>query len=128
MPEPRVWTLPDPPGPVVECRVQYPTTDRTARIVHCGLPIGHDGPHCEEDGAPEWTVDKAVVKAAGRSQDEARGYARAVAMLRDDQRYKRWWTKLAPDFPDYRYWDFGRGQLADYLETVERLDPAADHG
>lgn len=39
-----------------ECRVRYQprNTDPRARIVRCGLPAGHTGPHCEEPGAPEW--------------------------------------------------------------------------
>jgi hypothetical protein len=43
----------------------------------------------------------------------AAGYAEAVRRLRDDERYRDWWTStgVVPDGPV-------RGHLADYLETV----------
>lgn len=49
----------------------------------------------------------------------AAGFARAVAMLRDDQRYANWWTALPQQDPAYGYWQApARRHLADYLETV----------
>ncbi|MBM0235942.1 hypothetical protein JNW88_00370 [Micromonospora sp. ATA32] len=61
---------------------------------------------------------------------EARGYARAVAVLRDDERYDHWWTRMTPDHPEYGYWQIGRRHMADYLETIARdvTTPEADHG
>lgn len=41
-------TTPDP------CNARYPSTDRTARIVHCDLPAGHDGDHEETDTESTW--------------------------------------------------------------------------
>lgn len=50
----------------------------------------------------------------------AEGYARAVAILRDDERYRRWWTARDDAAPDSEaYWKSGpRNHLADYLEAV----------
>ncbi|WBB94223.1 hypothetical protein [Verrucosispora sp. WMMC514] len=58
------------------------------------------------DGLAEWATD-AVVKAS-----EA-GYALAVGRLRDDDRYRDWWSAsgVKPDGPMRRH-------LADYLESV----------
>lgn len=53
--------------------------------------------------------------------DKARaaGFAQAVAMLRDDQRYANWWTALPQQDPAYGYWQApARRHLADYLETI----------
>jgi len=49
---------------------------------------------------------------------EQRGYARAIANLRDDDRYRDWWSSsnCQPTGPV-------RKHLADYLETVGRPDP-----
>jgi hypothetical protein len=59
---------------------------------------------------------------------EARGYARAVAALRDHEAYARWYTRLLlPDFPDViPHRDDWRNNVlaADYLEaTADTLDP-----
>lgn len=48
------------PGNAIECLTRYPSTDPTARIVRCGLAAGHDGPHCEEPGFPEWDAPVVV--------------------------------------------------------------------
>lgn len=51
---------------------------------------------------------------------EASGYVRAIAVLRDDERYRRWWSSN-PGELDGRYWDGpGRRHLADYLEVVAK--------
>ena len=56
----------------------------------------------------------------------AAGFAEAVAMLRDENRYTDWWTALKPDDPSYGYWQGpGRRHLADYLETIKRPLPGA---
>lgn len=49
---------------------------------------------------------------------EQRGYARAVEILRDDQRYRDWWSTLPPGSPDIYWHGPGRRHLADYLETI----------
>ncbi len=55
----------------------------------------------------------------------AAGFAAAVAMLRDDERYERWWSSLPQEHPDYGYWTANpRRQFADYLETVQDLGGA----
>ena len=55
---------------------------------------------------------------------EQAGYARAVAVLRDDDRYQLWWT-ARPTLPADRYWTpEAREHLADYLETVADLGGA----
>ncbi len=69
---------------------------------------------------------KAAV-AAAESRGRAAGYAEAVQRLRDDDRYSHWWSQLGPEHPEHRYWDYGRKQLADYLETVERLAEEPSH-
>ncbi|MFY1669513.1 hypothetical protein ACN27G_06095 [Plantactinospora sp. WMMB334] len=63
-------------------------------------------------------VDKATPADTGLRDAHARGYADAVAVLRDDERYERWWT--AREYPpDAQYWRAGaRGHLADYLRIV----------
>lgn len=49
---------------------------------------------------------------------ERRGYAQAIAKLRDDERFRHWWTAQPTDHP-CRYWGgTARGHLADYLEVV----------
>lgn len=44
---------------------------------------------------------------------ESRGYRRAIEALRDDDRYRNWWSSngTLPDGPIRRH-------LADYLETI----------
>jgi hypothetical protein len=47
------------------------------------------------------------------------GYAEAVARLRDDERYRNWWTAAPERSFGTAYWaPEGRQHLADYLETV----------
>lgn len=54
-----------------------------------------------------------------------RGFAEAVAALRDDARYEQWWSALPQEHPDYGYWSqHPRRQFADYLETVGPWEPA----
>lgn len=49
---------------------------------------------------------------------EARGYARAVAALRDDDLYRNWWCATA-ERPADPYWSpTNRRHLADFLETI----------
>lgn len=58
-----------------------------------------------------------------------RGFAEAVAALRDDARYEQWWSALSQDHPDYGYWSqHPRRQFADYLETVGPWEPAEQPG
>jgi hypothetical protein len=54
---------------------------------------------------------------------ERRGFDRAVALLRDDERYLRWWSSSGciPDGPV-------RQHLADYLQTVRDLEIGASRG
>lgn len=55
---------------------------------------------------------------AAAADAERRGYAQAVATLRDDERYRHWWTAQPSDHP-CPYWGVtARGHLADYLEVV----------
>lgn len=66
------------------------------------------------------------------------GYAQAVAYLRDDERYRNWWSGYGAwqHKPTGRYWDpAARGYLANYLETVgpdgrnvAGTQKGADHG
>jgi hypothetical protein len=47
------------------------------------------------------------------------GYAEAVARLRDDERYRSWWSAAPERSFGTAYWaPDGRRHLADYLETV----------
>lgn len=62
------------------------------------------------------SVGAAVLRLIAAA--ERGGYKRAIAALRDDDRYRNWWSKLPPNHPETRYWDFGRQQLADYLESL----------
>lgn len=49
----------------------------------------------------------------------AAGYAEAVEVLRDDERYRDWWSALPQEHPDYGYWSANaREQFAAYLEAV----------
>ncbi len=59
-----------------------------------------------------WLMDQ-------RASARAAGFAEAIAMLCDDDRYQRWWTKLPEQDPAYGYWQApARKHLADYLQTV----------
>jgi hypothetical protein len=56
---------------------------------------------------------------AGREDAARAGYAEAVARLRDDERYRNWWTAAPERSFGTAYWaPEGRQHLADYLETV----------
>jgi hypothetical protein len=84
----------------------------------------------ERDHAWDALLDthNAYLQAQARAVDQAAPpkpatrpgvlYADAVAVLRDDDRYRHWWSQLPADHPESRYWEFGRHQLADYLEVV----------
>lgn len=64
---------------------------------------------------------RQVIEERGPLAAEARGYARAIAVLRDDARFERWWSTLPADDPANAYWERrGRNQLADYLEEIAR--------
>lgn len=58
----------------------------------------------------------------------ADGWRAAVAALRDDERYRHWWT--ARDYPPHdRYWEsVPRNHLADYLRTVGPDGPEVTRG
>lgn len=61
-----------------------------------------------------------------RGEAYAVGYAEAVARLRDDGRYRDWWTATPERSFGTAYWaPEGRQHLADYLETVgvDQLGP-----
>jgi hypothetical protein len=54
-----------------------------------------------------------------REIERRAGYAEAVARLRDDERYRNWWTAHPDRQFGTAYWaPDGRQHLADYLETV----------
>ncbi len=60
-------------------------------------------------------------RAANEPQSDrhAEGYAAAVAVLRDPDRYRNWWTAGHGPIAGPPYWSAdGRRHLADYLETV----------
>jgi hypothetical protein len=62
----------------------------------------------------------AVTDREAHAQAFRDGYARAIAILRDDARYDNWWSAREPEDPRNAYWErYGRTQLADYLEMVE---------
>lgn len=65
-----------------------------------------------------------VVAGLNRTSEGYRaGYAEAVARLRDDARYRNWWSAHPDRQFGTAYWaPDGRHHLADYLETV-----GADH-
>lgn len=95
---------PDRPGPWMNRRALVSDTIRAALSAR-------------EYQVPVPTADRvaeAVLAALGDPQDtHARGYATAIAYLRDDARYMHWWssTGVQPGGPV-------RQHLADYLETV----------
>jgi hypothetical protein len=65
--------------------------------------------------------DVRAAYRAGREDAARAGYAEAVARLRDDDRYRNWWSADGAwqHKPTGRYWDApARKHLADYLETV----------
>lgn len=50
----------------------------------------------------------------------AEGFAEAVTILRDDDLYRNWWSRLDERDPNYGYWGTpARNHLADYLETLK---------
>lgn len=74
------------------------------------------------------TSEERAMAIVARSKEiaaEERGFARTVQMLRDDDRYRAWWTSLKPGDRSYGYWEApARRHLADYLETVADLGGA----
>ncbi|WBB73258.1 hypothetical protein O7602_26830 [Micromonospora sp. WMMD1128] len=86
-------------------------------VVAAGLPIRDDAVRAWLDqlGVPVpvgiRTLMSAVQSAVIRAGDA--GYDQAVKVLRDDDRYRAWWssTGVQPDGPVRRH-------LADYLEAV----------
>lgn len=79
------------------------------------------------DWRPEKSRGGPTTPEAGDA--EARGYARAVAVLRDDNRYRNWWTADGgwQHEPTGRYWSpAARGHLADYVEAVEKPLPSPE--
>jgi hypothetical protein len=66
---------------------------------------------------------RAVIRCVRDAAYRA-GYAEAVARLRDDDRYRNWWTAHPDRQFGTAYWaPDGRQHLADYLETVGPDDP-----
>ncbi|MFL6110760.1 MAG: hypothetical protein ACJ786_05350 [Catenulispora sp.] len=62
---------------------------------------------------------REIERRAGREDAARAGYAEAVARLRDDDRYRNWWTAHPEQQFGTAYWaPDGRQHLADYLETV----------
>jgi hypothetical protein len=75
------------------------------------LPVSEIDDDAEQDGA---AAAEVVWDLAWRA-----GYAEAVARLRDDARYRNWWTAHPDQQFGTAYWaPDGRQHLADYLETV----------
>lgn len=69
--------------------------------------------HDEMDG-----IAALVMFVLEHAATDAAGYRRAIDRLRDDERYRNWWSQLPADHPEARYWELSRTQLADYLEAV----------
>lgn len=65
-----------------------------------------------EEGAPD---PLAAAEQRGRVLGHQEGAKEAIEALRDDERYRHWWTLMQPDHPEYGYWQIGRLHLADYL-------------
>jgi hypothetical protein len=66
-------------------------------------------------------IDDLTARLLTEAQAYARGYAEAVARLRDNDRYRNWWSADGAwqHAPTGHYWNSTpRGHLADYLETV----------
>jgi hypothetical protein len=62
---------------------------------------------------------REIERRAGREDAARAGYAEAVARLREDDRYRNWWTAHPDQQFGTAYWaPDGRQHLADYLETV----------
>ncbi len=96
-------------GVSAPCWVRYPSTDPTARIVHCGLPWRHDGDHAECDGAPTWpraALAEAIVRSvaptrADLERAEQAAYERGVAEGRrqaTDGWRRDWGVIMEPDW------------------------------
>jgi hypothetical protein len=71
---------------------------------------------------------RAVERRAGREDAARAGYAEAVARLRDDDRYRNWWSAHPDQQFGTAYWaPDGRQHLAAYLETVGPDGPDVTH-
>lgn len=63
----------------------------------------------------DWAEQTERAVAAAEDRGRAEGYQQAIAALRDDERYRNWWTSSGsiPDGPIRRH-------LADYLEVIAK--------
>jgi hypothetical protein len=118
-----------PPTPTEPWRIVEPGIEVEVRgerylIGDCNdvLGIGAFGAEFTRDDIERWRrVDREVAYRAGWEDATRAGYAEAVARLRDDGRYRNWWSADGAwqHQPTGRYWDApARKYLADYLETV----------
>jgi hypothetical protein len=70
---------------------------------------------------------RAVIRCVRDAAHRA-GYAEAVAHLREDDRYRNWWTAHPDQQFGTAYWaPDGRQHLAAYLETVGPDGPDVTH-
>lgn len=88
-------------------------------------------PHPPENWLREHTGPGSKASAGyGWQAGWQAGYAAAVDRLRDDDRYRNWWTADGAwqHKPTGRYWDApSRSHLAEYLETVGPSGPRETH-
>lgn len=75
--------------------------------------------------SPEMAYQLGQLTVELVAEAEQRGYQRAIQILRDDERYRDWWSTLPPGSPDVYWHGPGRRHLADYLETIDEPLPRA---
>jgi hypothetical protein len=83
-------------------------------VVHAHVGVDLTGLPAEQALRLGAVTGEAILAA------EARGYARAVAALRDDERFRRWWAAEIEVNEEVALWcgPPNRGHLARYLEVI----------
>lgn len=93
---------------------------------------GEEPPALAEQVVADARTYEAYIRGGEAEVERARsaGYALAVERLRDDERYRTWWTAKDQADPDgVAYWkSWPRQQLADYLETIDKPLPRDEDG
>lgn len=107
----------------------------TPACQNCGLPIRESQQPQARFGwthTGDWEGVRCPGRVTGAVPDVRAayraGYAEAVARLRDDERYRNWWTAHPDRQFGTAYWaPDGRQHLAAYLETVGPDGPDVTH-